>query len=107
MNEKTINRVVRFGAAAILFVALLMMFVINPHQNQDKFSSDNLWEAVHPFHWFWDSLALVGLVGFALYVGGFLGKVVYNFTGQRTKNSSGMVHVVGILCALLMLLFFA
>lgn len=106
MNEKTINLIVRIGAGAILIIATLCMFVVNPHVNQDAFSSETLWEAVHPFNWFFDSVALLALIFFGLYVGGMAGKVIYTFTGPRTQNSSGLIHIIGIVCALLTVLFF-
>ena len=106
MSEKTVNLIVRLIAGAILVVAFMCMFIVNPGINKDAFSSETLWEAVHPFHWLFDTLGCIGLVFFSLYVSGMAGKIIYQFTGPRTANSSGMVHVVAIVCALLMIMFF-
>jgi len=107
MNDKTSNLMMRIVVGAILTIALLFMFVFNPGVNQDQFSNETLWEAVHPYHWFFDSLGMIGLLFIALYLGGVAGAAVYAFTGPRVANSSGMIHVVAAVSALLMLLFFA
>lgn len=104
-DERVVRTVVRCIVGLALFVTFLMMFVINPKENKDGFSAETLWEAVHPFR-FWDIFGLIGMLGFALYITGFLGKIVYEFTEQKAENSSGLTHVVFGASVLLMLCFF-
>ena len=99
--DKNMNLVVRIGTGAIMLITFLLMFIIKPK------GGSNLWEAVHPYHWFFDSIALIGFIGFCLYISGLAGKVVYAFTGPRTANSSGLIHVIAVVCACAMILFFA
>lgn len=103
MSDKLLINIVKGFTGLILLLFLLFAFVINPGVNNDNFSNETLWEAVHPFHWLFDTIGMIGFTAVALYVGGFLGKVVYAFTEPR-PNSSGFVHVIagaGILCVLL------
>jgi hypothetical protein len=103
--DKNLKLIVRIVVLLILAIGLSMMFVINPNENTDKFSNETLWEAVHPFR-LWDVFGLIGFVFFALYVSGLAGKVVYQLTEQKSENSSGLIHVVGVVCGLMMILFF-
>jgi hypothetical protein len=105
-SEKTEWLIIRIFAGAILLIGILFMFFVDPGANKDKFAIETLWEAVHPYHWLWDSIGLAGLVFFTLYVTGLAGKTIYALTGPNSENSSGLVHLIGLACALSMLLFF-
>lgn len=88
----------------IIGITLTMMFIIKPSaaSNGSTIDTNNLWEAVHPFHPIWDSLALAGLIFFTLYVLGLVGKIVYSFASEVKMN----IHIIGWGSALLTLLFF-
>ena len=103
--DKNMALIVRIGAALIMLIAFLMMFVFNPHENGDKFSSETLWEAVHPYNWFFDTVAMAGFIFFALFIAGLAGKTVYKFVNPPA-NSSGLISVIAVLSALAMILFF-
>lgn len=106
-NEKKEWIVIRVIAGAIGVIVLYLMFIHQPVSSQtDKFVTETMWEAVHPFHWLWDSLGMIGLVFYFLYVTGLAGKAIYEITGQRTKNSSGLVHVVFAVSLLLHICFY-
>jgi hypothetical protein len=81
---------------------LLFMFVFDPGVNQDKFSAETLWEAVHPFHWFFDTVATLGLIGFGLFLTGYLGK----FCDLFTDLSVGAIKVIAGICMAACALFF-
>lgn len=105
MSKKSDNREMlpgRIGLGIILFIMLLFMFVINPNENADKFGSDNLWEAVHPWNAILDTVALIGLIAFALLLAGYLGKLIGSF---KTITAEG-AKVIGIIGMLLTVLFF-
>ena len=99
MSDKTQKLILRATVGFILLITLLFMFVINPHVNKDQYSSETLWEAVHPWNWFFDTVALIGLVGFCLFLTGYLGKVIRD-------PQKGTIRVIGIICMIAVLLFF-
>ena len=107
LTEKQVYRIVRAIIALVFSVLILMMFVIEPKgSDSGALNIDNLWEAVHPWHWFFDTVALIGWVAFGLYLAGLLGKTVYAFIEPKSENSGGLIHVIGIAGMLVGLLFF-
>jgi len=103
-DKKTENREwlpARIFGGIMFVVVILLTFIINPNVNNDKFTNETMWEAVHPFKW-WDIFGLLGMVFIFLYILGFGGKIVYRFTGPKSENSFGLVHLVAFVCALLM-----
>jgi hypothetical protein len=103
--DKNMSLIVRIGVGLIMLIALSMMFVFNPGENADKFSSETLWEAVHPFNWFLDTVAMAGFIFFALFIAGLAGKTVYKFVNPPA-NSSGLISVIAVVSMLAMILFF-
>ncbi len=106
MSEKFLTNLVKGFIGICLLLFFLFAVVINPGVNADSFSSETLWEAVHPFNWIYDTVGTVGFVAVALYVAGFLGKAVYAFTEPKSENSSGLVHVVAAVGFLSIILIF-
>ena len=102
MSDKTQKLILRATVGLILLVTLLFMFVINPHVNDDPYSNETLWEAVHPYNALWDTLGLIGLIGFCLSLTGYLGQVFSFFTDV----SKGAIQAIAIVCMILMVLFF-
>lgn len=100
--EKIVARAI---AGLILFLFFLFMWVFNP-TTYDKFSIENVWEAVHPFHWLKDTIGTIGFTSLCLYVVGWLGKAVYAFTEPKEENSLGLVHAVAAVGALSIILLF-
>jgi hypothetical protein len=105
-SEKLTKVVARSIIGLCLFLFFLMAWVINPNGTSDAFSSENLWEAVHPYHWLFDTIGMIGFTAFALYIAGFLGKVVYTFTEPKEENSSGLIHAVAAIGFLSIILLF-
>jgi hypothetical protein len=103
--DKNLALIVRIGIGAIMLITFLLMFVINPHSTGSAVDTKNLWEAVHPYHLLFDTVALAGLVFFALFISGLAGKVVYAFV-QPPANSTGLIKVIAGISALATLLFF-
>ena len=95
----------RIGGGIILGIALAMMFIIKPSAESmgHPIDTNTLWEAVHPFHPVWDTIALAGLLFFSAYIFGFAGSVVYSFAEKKRIN----IHVIAIVSMLLTLLFLA
>lgn len=92
----------RIGIGVILLIVLLLMFVVNPGENTDKFSNETLWEAVHPWNAIKDTIALIALIGFSLLLTGYLGKFFNIFTTMTPETAKA----IGIICGLAMILFF-
>jgi hypothetical protein len=106
-DEKRTWIVVRTIAGAIGIIVLYLMFVHEPKSSQtDKFVTETMWEAVHPYHWLWDTLGVIGMTFYFMYVTGLAGKAVYEFTGQKAENSSGLVHVVFAVSLLFHIFFY-
>lgn len=104
-DERLPRTVARGIIGLCLLLAVIYMFV-DPSVNKDKFTSETLYEAIHPYNWFFDTLGLISIFYFGLYVAGFAGKVVYSFTEQKSENSSGLVHAVFAVAALFVILMF-
>lgn len=98
--DKNMKLVARVIGGIIVGITLLLTFVINPHLNSDKFSSETMWEAVHPFHW-WKIFGIIGFLFFSLYVLGLAGKTIYAFGAK--PNSDGPIHVIAVVCVVLMI----
>lgn len=104
-DEKILSYIVKGVIGLCLLLFILFLWVFNPGVNADKFSNETVWEAVHPYHWLKDSIGMLGVIAFGLYVAGVLGKTVYSFTGPKAENSPGLVHVIaviGVLCVILL-----
>jgi hypothetical protein len=102
--DKNLALIVRIIIGGIMLITFLLMFVINPHSAGSAIDTKNLWEAVHPFHWFFDSVALIGFIFFALFISGFAGKTINAISSQ--ENSNGAIKVIAAICMLATLLFF-
>lgn len=100
--DKNMNLIVRGIGLIIFLIVIFMTFMHNPHVNADPFTNETMWEAVHPFRWY-KIFGLAGMVFFFLYVLGLAGKVIYAFTGARSPNSSGLVHVVFVISVILII----
>lgn len=106
-DEALTRTVTRAIVGLCLFLFLLLGWIVNPKGTSDKFASENLWEALHPYHWLFDTIGFIGFVAFALYIAGWLGKAVYAFTEPKAENSSGLIHLVAAIGFLSIFLMFA
>ena len=108
-SEKNEWLVVRVIFGVILTVNLVLMFVVNPGGANDRYVTENLWEAVHPFHAIKDTIALIANLFVYLYLGGLAHKVIkpiYEFVQPKGENSFGATRVVFWVCVLLMGLYY-
>jgi hypothetical protein len=69
-GDKNRTAVARAAGTIMLVVVLLMMFVVNPHVNDDPYTNETLWEAVHPFK-VWDFFALIGTLCLFVFLFGY------------------------------------
>lgn len=93
-DEALTRNIVRGIVGLCLLLFFLFAWVINPGVNSDKFASETLWEAVHPYHFLFDTIGMAGFIAVALYVAGWLSKAVYLFTEPKDENSLGLIHAV-------------
>lgn len=103
--DKNMWLVVRIVGGIIFTMVLSLMFIVNPHVNNDKFTNETLWEAVHPFHWFLDSLALIGTGCMFIYLLGYAGRI-YELAGPKGSNSYGLTKVIFWVLVLCILLYY-
>lgn len=106
--DKNENLIARIGIGVIFGIVFLLMWVINPHENKDVFTSETLWECVHPYNWFFDTVATIAWVWCCLFLSGMASivyKKVYSLF-QPEANTAGPAPIVTIVCALLMLLYY-
>jgi hypothetical protein len=61
--------ILKIGIGIILIIFTLFAFVIG-QEGTDPFVTENLYEAVHPLHWY-DILGLILFYGGALFLAGF------------------------------------
>lgn len=109
MSEKTEQLIGKILFAGILTVNLLLMFVINPGGASDKFVTETLWEAVHPFHPFFDTIAFAANIFLYLYLAGVANKVVkpiYKWVEPKGENSIGATRVAFWICVGLMFFYY-
>jgi hypothetical protein len=104
--DKNLKLVVRIVGGVIMFIAILLTFFINPHVNSDKFSNETMWEAVHPFNWFFDTLGVAAMLFYALYVCGLAGKTIYFFAEPKKEKSVGLIHALFAVSVVLIILMY-
>lgn len=104
-DERNLWRVVRIIGLIIFVIVMLFMWVFNPGVNKDNFSSETLWEAVHPYHAFFDTVALLGTVCTFIYLLGFAGKF-YGVVEPKSENSLGATKIVFWILVVAQLLYF-
>jgi hypothetical protein len=86
----------------VMLIVFLHMFFIKTG-DASPIHTETLWKAVHPFHWFYDTVATLGFITFCLFLSGYLGKVFSFFTSIQ----KGTIQVIAAVAGLLMLLWFA
>lgn len=104
--DKNMKLIARVLGGIILLPVIWLTFLHNPHINADKFSNETMWEAVHPFNWFFDTLGIAGLLFYTLYILGLAGKTIYAFSEPKTEKSSGLVHILFVVSVVLMILMY-
>lgn len=103
-SEKTEWLIVRVIIGVALLVTLLAMFVIKPTD-----TTATLWNAVHPFNPFFDTVALAATLFVGAYLGGianYIVRPIYELVQPRGENSTGVTRWVMWACVLLMGLFY-
>lgn len=107
-NDKWLNIAARGLGIIILLIVEYLTWFKNPNIDADKFTSETMWEAVHPFVWYKDLWGVIAIPFLFLFLLGLLDKVIkgaYNVF-QREANTSGSAPAVAIVCAVLVILMY-